>query len=657
MPLVPASLSFNAEGIPFSTAFDDVYHSSDGGFGQARHVFLDGNALPARWRGRQRFTILETGFGLGLNFLATWAAWRDDPAASETLHFVSCELHPFRREDLARLHATLAADSTFPAFASLAAQLQGQWPELVPGLHRLHLDGGRVTLTLAFGDATEGLRQLQARADALYLDGFSPAKNQALWSEEVCRQLARLAAPDATLATWSVAGEVRHNLIQAGFAVDKAPGFGGKRQMLRGRLAAAADALASPPPAETPPAGHALVVGAGLAGTSIAERLAARGWRVDLIETGDAPGQGASGNHAGVLRPLPSLDDNRLARLTRAGALYGLRHLRRLAEQGLPVRWAASGVLHLARDARHEEKQRATVEHHRYPESYLRYVSRSEASDIARWPLAHGGWWFPGGAWVQPPSLCAANLAAWPGRIHAHFGQAMHALRPAASGWQAVDAHGVVIAEAPVAILANGVAIAGMAEAAALPVRSARGQVAHLPATVGQAPDVVVCRLGYVSPAVDGMRCAGASFSVDDDETALRDTDHADNLAKLDFILPGYGNTLPPSATQVASGRVGFRPASPDRLPMVGAVPLSADALPPDTPLADIPRQPGLYAASGFGARGLVWASLVAEHLASQLHGDPSPLPRDLAEAIDPARYLLRQHRRRNAGAPRQPED
>ena len=172
-------------------------------------------------------------------------------------------------------------------------------------------------------------------------------------------------------------------------------------------------------------------------------------------------------------------------------------------------------------------------------------------------------------------------------------------------------------------------------------MRPARGQVSHLPATPGSAPKVVVCRLGYVSPEVDGMRCAGATFIADDAGTELREEEHRENLTKLDFMLPGYAAAYDPAHLE---GRVGFRPASPDRLPMIGAVP-AVTQIEKTTPLAEIPRQPGLYAASGFGARGLVWASLAGELLASQINGDPLPLERDLVDAMDPARYLLKPPR------------
>src|ERR1043165_2544320 len=105
MRIEPAAAAFDERGTPISGVYGDVYHSADSGPGQARHVFLSGNDLPARWRHARVFTILETGFGFGLNFLATWRAWLDDPARPERLHFVSIEKHPFDPHALSDLSA------------------------------------------------------------------------------------------------------------------------------------------------------------------------------------------------------------------------------------------------------------------------------------------------------------------------------------------------------------------------------------------------------------------------------------------------------------------------------------------------------------------------------------------------------------------------
>ncbi len=197
-------------------------------------MFLGGNDLPQRWRGLDRFVIVETGFGLGLNFLATWQAWREDPQRCGCLHFISFEKHPLSVTDLATAH------SSWPELEELAGQLRESWPTAaVAGEHRIGFDSGQVTLSLHLGDAEAQLsrRPLAVRADAFFLDGFSPARNPALWTPPLFELLAGLAAPGATLATWTVAGAVRKGLAAAGFVVSRAPGFGSKREMLRGAWA------------------------------------------------------------------------------------------------------------------------------------------------------------------------------------------------------------------------------------------------------------------------------------------------------------------------------------------------------------------------------------------------------------------------------------
>lgn len=632
VPLVAAELAFDGNGTPCAPAYGDVYHPAAGGLEQARHVFVKGNELPRRWRGRESFVILETGFGLGLNFLAAWQAWRDDPQRSTRLHFVSVEKHPFRAADLAHLHAAI------PELAPLAAQLHAQWPLPLPGLHRLHFADNRVALTLAFGDAPDLLPQLVAQADAIFLDGFAPAKNPDLWSDAVIGELRRLAAPGATVATWSVAAAVCRRLASADFLLERRPGFGRRREMLVGRL----------PGAVSPerPAGNTLgvptfldrrvaVVGAGIAGTSIAERLAARGFDVTLIDAAAGPAAGASGNPVGIIRPLPSLDDNRLSRLLRAGYLHAMRHLAALEAEGLPLRWGRSGVLHLARDAKHEETQRRAIAEQAPPPEFARFVEREEATRLAGWPVEAGGWWFAGGAWIVPPSLCAANLARHADRIGTRFGTAVARLERHGALWHLLGGDGGVIAEAPQVVLAAGAQVGRLVPERPLPVWPGRGTVSLLPAGSTPPLDIVACRLGYVTPAVDGIRCAGATMARDDASAPRRD-DHLENLQRLDMILPGFGKALDPA--QLA-GRTSFRPMSPDRLPLAG----------PLLPALDAPSD-GLHVLSGFGARGLVWAALTAELLASRIAGEPLPVAADLAAATEPARFLAKPPRRRPAG-------
>ncbi|MDO8348032.1 MAG: bifunctional tRNA (5-methylaminomethyl-2-thiouridine)(34)-methyltransferase MnmD/FAD-dependent 5-carboxymethylaminomethyl-2-thiouridine(34) oxidoreductase MnmC [Rugosibacter sp.] len=658
-PLVPAELAATGEGTPFSPLYDDVYHAAAGGLAQARQVFLGGNDLPARWLGAEHFTIGETGFGLGLNFLATWQAWQAAGAPCR-LDYVALEKHPFRRDNLAR------ALARFPELGAPAAELVSCWPPLIPGFHRLHFAGGRLTLTLLFGDAPHLLPQLVACFDALYLDGFAPAKNPEMWSAALLSALTRRCHDGTTLATWSVAGDLRRTLEHLGWTLERRPGFGGKREMLVASRPLAVSpsatarraffarppcsAVASPAPTfPAPGAGErkAIVIGAGLAGAAISERLASRGWRVELFERNPAPAQEASGNPAGILLPLLTKDDALAGRLSRACYLYALRRL-----AGLPgVRWSPCGVLQIARDDAHEDLQRATIDGQHLPTEFAAFLARDAAATLVGRPLAQGGWWFPGGGWVAPASFCIALLAAAGEHVRAHYGVAVTRITRAAGSWQAFAADGKLLAEAPHLILANAQAASALLpHPIPLTLTPIRGQISYLPPAAIGVPALrhVLCRNGYLTPPDAGTACLGASFDRDDQDIAMRSADHRGNLQRLEELLPGIlaGTAASIDAGQL-EGRVGIRTATRDRLPLVGALPapMTAEQASRLT-LATLPREKGLHVLLGLGARGMVWAPLLAELLASQMADEPLPLECGLADAVDPARFELRALRR-----------
>jgi tRNA 5-methylaminomethyl-2-thiouridine biosynthesis bifunctional protein len=629
LSLQPATLAFAPDGTPYSAEYDDLYHTVAGGLEQARQVFLAGNDLPARWCGQERFVILETGFGLGLNFLATWQAWRAAPGRPQRLHFLSVEKHPFTNTDLAILHAS------YPELAELSSRLRAVWPELTTGFHRMEFVDpglGTVILTLAFGDAIAAVPQFVGEAQAIYLDGFSPAKNPGLWSPQLLREIGLMAAPDATAATWSVAGSVRNALADAGFTVEKRSGFGYKRQT----LSAYRTGISEPemPPAER----HAIVIGGGLAGCLIGERLAARGWRVDLIERHGDVAQETSGNLTAAMLPVLSLDDNRMSRLNRACYLYGLRQIAEWHHDGANIDWAPCGVLQIARDAEHADKQREILARNGFPPDFVRFVDADEGAALAGLPVGGAGWWFAGGAWVNPASLCRAALARAGDNLQTHFNCGVDRLEHDGKNWTLYDAAGRTLASAPQLILAGATDIIRLPQAAHLPLFRFRGQVSHLPAPATAPLHSVVCREGYATPAYNGKHCVGASFHRGG-EPEMRDIDHAANLDRLQRMLPGYCADATPESV---SGRVGFRPVSPDKLPMLGQL-YHPDARPQGRDFSAVERWPGLHVASGYGARGLVWSMLMAELLASQLEGEPLPLESDLAATVDPARFLLRK--------------
>jgi len=572
---------------PYSPAFDDVYHSAAGGLAQVQHVFLAGNGLPGRWSRRDRFVILETGFGLGLNFLATWRSWKDDPARPRRLHYVAVEKHPFTLSDLRALH------EAYPDLRDEAAALHAAWPTLVSGGHRLEFrDGmrGDVVLTLFFADIAI-LRDLRLAADAVYLDGFAPAKNPEMWTHRVMRAISRLAAEEATVATWSVAGAVRDALQATGFAVEKRAGFGGKREMLVARNTRGGTRHA-------PTERKAVVVGAGLAGAAVCERLCTRGWEVELHERHAEPAQEASGNHAGTFHPIVTPDDSMFARLTRAGFLYALQRWTSLSA----VRYDRCGVLQLARNDKELASQRESTAG--LPADYAQYVSAEEASAHAGVSLGAPGVWFPEGGWIQPASLVRAQLDACGERLRRRFSSSLES-----------------VPEGRTVVLANSADAPMLCNVPHLRLRRVRGQLTYLAEDAIEAPHVVVLRGGLLLPPVDGVCVVGATYDLEDADAAVREDSHEGNLARLGAIV-GRSDAKP------IGGRVAFRAVTPDRLPVVGKI------------------SDGVYGAFAYGSRGLVWAALAAEIIACELEGEPLPVEGKLADALAPSRFRRRAESR-----------
>ncbi|MBK9135568.1 MAG: tRNA (5-methylaminomethyl-2-thiouridine)(34)-methyltransferase MnmD [Betaproteobacteria bacterium] len=716
-PITPAAIDFDADGVPFAPAFGDRYHARAGALGQAEHVFLRGNGLPQRWGARARFVILETGFGLGLNFLATWAAWRRDAARCDRLHYVAIDLHPPTRADLARVHAAVLGgdagggdrhsggnggdgeSAASAPMAPLAAQLRDAWPPLTGDLHRLAFDGGRVELLLAFGDAASWLRRLQLRADAIYLDGFAPEHNAAMWSEALFAALPPLCAAGATAATWSVARPVADGLAQHGFEVERAPGFAGKREMTVARFAPRHRAAPSPRrQSAMPSAREALVVGAGIAGATVARALAGQGLAVTVLEAAPAAATGGSGNMAGLARCLVARDDGAHARWHRAAALQAQREIAPLVGDGSSAGVIAGhlgGVLHLADDV-HDMRRRAAAA--AWPAELVQALDGEAAAALAGVPGLGPAWFFPGGGWVDPSTLVrhllggagaavacshrgdggpdAPSVLDLRGAITLRTGCRVERLQRRGSRWLACDERGVPLAEADVVVLANAADAARLAPGAAdvgsaanataaapyaWRVGRTRGQVTRLSAAdlrdagLPQPPLLPLARNGYLIPLPDGGALCGATQTSDDDDPALRDADHAHNLAVLRRLTRASRPAAPGAASDLSAldGRVGWRWHTDDRLPLIGALPLRDGAPGTAHALASrlaqprhVPRDAGLFVLAALGSRGITSAALAAHVLAAWICDPPMPVDTDLLDAVDAARYVSRAARR-----------
>lgn len=622
-PVAAGSLDFGDDGTPRSPDYGDVFHARAGAWAQARHVFLRGNGLPERWQGRRRFTVLETGFGLGNNFLATWQAWRQSAQRPARLDFVSIEKHPLRREDLARAHLRRHA----PEDQRLADALVAAWPPLTPDIHTLDFDDGRVRLLLVFADIAEALPELIAAADAFYLDGFAPARNPQMWDARVLSRLGRLAAPEATVATWSVARDVRDGLGAAGFSVQRAPGFGGKRDMTVGQFTPR-HVPASRPGRRSADARHVAVIGAGLAGAGVARALAAEQVSVQVFEAETAPAQQASGNPAGLFHGIVHAGDGPHARWLRAGALRMQHLLQPLLEHG-----AVAGAFGLLRSEREHPlaAMQALIAAQALPADWV------QAVDTTRGPA----WLYPGGGWCAPVPLVRAWLGA-PG-IRLHVRAQVESLQATARGWTLRDRAGRVMAEADAVVLANASGAPQlMGDDTAWPLRRQRGQVSSVTAADGPALQMPLADGGYALRLSPDRLLFGATAQNGDDDPACRESDHAHNLAVLERLT---GWQPPPGAP--LDGRVGWRLQASDRMPLLGPVPSDAppSGRPPLQP-RDVERLPGLYAAFAYGSRGLTQAALAGEVLAAWLTGAAMPLPARLLDAVDCARFAVRLNRK-----------
>jgi tRNA 5-methylaminomethyl-2-thiouridine biosynthesis bifunctional protein len=632
----PGSVELDPGGVPYSAAYGDVYASRAGALAQARHVFLRGSELPQRWQGRDQFVIVETGFGLGVNFLAAWQAWRDDPLRPRRLHFVSIELQPVDAATLARF----APDELAP----LAQQLADRWPPRLPGLHRRTFENDAIVLTLGFGDANELLPQLVLGADAFFLDGFAPDRNPGLWSPRVLGSLGRLAREDATVATWSTARVVRDGLAAAGFELQIAAGFGHKRAMLCARFAPRWRVRRHDVATAFEGERGALVIGAGIAGAHAARALVRRGWRVQVLERASSV-TGASAPPWGLLHPQVTSDDNDAARLTRAGFLLACEQLSRFAAAaktlGDPA-WRELGAFVQARDTVEAARWRAAALSLGLPENFARFHAPDEIAASLGAAPRQGGWWFPHAARIAAAPLCAALLDD--SRVTLRTGSSVARLRLRDDCWFAEGADGTTLAAAPVCVVAGAHDAPRLLNLKYAGVQAVRGQISLFAVPAALSLRAALGGGGTLVPVEPGVVAVGATYDFDaaDDPLDLARA-HAANRQRLARLLGE-----PVAATPIGCFDA-LRCVARDRLPLVGAVADETAALrsaPAGAHLADLPRQRGLYASFAFGSRGLALAPLAAELIAAQVEGEPWPIERRLAARIDVGRFLLHAVRR-----------
>jgi tRNA 5-methylaminomethyl-2-thiouridine biosynthesis bifunctional protein len=667
-----ANIHWREGDIPEARNYQDIYFSRQHGLEETEYVFLQHNQLQQRWQQLDAnkpgiFTIAETGFGTGLNFLAAWRLWQQVAPASWYLCFISVEKHPLRHHDLQR------ALNAWPQLQQQSAELLANYPVLIPGHHRIDFEGA--SLQLYLGDAINGFNQCLdsdhpqfaakngPKVDAWFLDGFAPAKNPDMWCDDLFRVIGQLSKPGTSCATFTAAGIVRRGLQSVGFDIEKVSGYGSKREMVRGvflqqtetekrfsRKGIKAPWALPPKPQNTQR--QASVIGGGMAGATIAYALAKRGWHVTLLERHNDIAQEASGNPQGILYTKLSHQAGLLNQFTLHSYLYATRFYRQLAKTGLlqSDSFDFCGMLQLAcSEKERQQLERLQNTFSAHPD-LAKFLSAEQASHIAGLSIDCPSLLFPQAGWIKPRLLCKQLLN------HPNINLQLHSdivsLQQEKNTWLLHDQQNQLLSRSDIVVIANSRDAQQFEQTRNLPFKAIRGQITVMPEQVSGLK-TVLCHEGYISPASDNQYCLGATFDNNDHETAVRGIDHQRNLQSLQQAVPAFfPDGIEAISPEQLSGRVSFRCTSPDYLPMIGPVPQLEQfeqdyALLKKNAHSDIPvagsYYPGLYINAGFGSRGLSAAPLCSEYLASLISHEPRPIGLELATALSPGRFKIRE--------------
>ena len=613
LPPLP-DLDWKPDGTPVAAAMDDVYYSAENGLEETRAVYLAACGLPERWSGRENFTVAELGFGTGLNLLALWQMWRTHrPSPTARLNFVSFEGFPMTATDAAR------ALSRWPELAEFSKTLIARWPERARGVQQIALTDG-LTFTLHIDDIASALPNSQFKADAWFLDGFSPAKNSAMWAPGIYPLLAERSAPGAKIGTFTVAGAVRRGLAEAGLTVSKQAGFGRKRDRLEAIVPEPAKALADPyrfAALKTAPKTVA-IVGAGIAGASLAHAFAGRA-KVTLFDRAPGHAQGASGNPLALLMPRLDAGDTGPARALLASYLFA-----RNTYKDQP----GTHSLTVEHRPRNETDKARFAKLHADPPFSPDLLSAHPSGGLAH----HGA------LILEPKKLIEAMLAPTEQRYGAPCQIDM-------------DARSIDGETFDMIVLANGMGISRFAQTDWLPLEARLGQV-----ETGRADHELTAAIaaGHYALALGQTRLWGATFTPFEGDIPEMSADmitaaSAENDAALTALaLPGWNDVARRTT------RAGLRATTPDKLPFAGPAPnfkacvetlsnLRNGIAPSRTP----PTHEGIWLLGGLGARGFTFAPWLAAHIAACAFNTPSPMGRTEAKLISPLRFIYRGLKRK----------
>ncbi|WP_262695461.1 tRNA (5-methylaminomethyl-2-thiouridine)(34)-methyltransferase MnmD [Kordiimonas aquimaris] len=634
------------EGVPVSSKFDDPYYSLDGGLAESRYVFYQGAHIQELFRNSDHVVIGETGFGTGLNFLATWQAWLSDNDKPR-MTFISAEAYPLSVSDLKKAH------SAFPELAEFSETLCAKWPPPSSGIHSISFENGTITLLLLFGDATDVFSKLSAKVDAWYLDGFAPAKNPNMWTDELFKQMARLSKPHATVATFTAAGFVRRGLIANGFSIQKTPGFGRKRERLVGKYKSPDSKQTQIPPsvpqwARYEPSNHKTVaiIGAGIGGLMVAHALKKRG--VDVLLFKDpASGNTSEKLPAAILAPKFIMGASPEQRFYSMAFAFAAQHAAYIDEKH-----SVQGIRFVAKTLEDKARLKKIAALYQWPDNWM-------ALDGEHIVL-------PKGHSLNPRAIIPKLSEDL--RIETH---PIQKIQHSNGGWQLLDPSNNLIIEADTVVLAAGLDSHNILKQSNLEgvygkrhpeLRANAGQmeiVANNSASL--ASQMAISFDGYLTaplPSDDENSFRGIGSTYERLE-AIPNAPPPSTMHKRQEILQNlYDNTgIRIKNTDVANSWTGLRATVFDHLPFAGPIPQWGDLIEVCQPLTldaknrlhrDVKLHAGLYMLAGLGSKGFQYAPILGEYIAAMITDDPLPLPTDLMARLHPARGIIRELVRSN---------
>jgi tRNA 5-methylaminomethyl-2-thiouridine biosynthesis bifunctional protein len=656
-----------SDGIPVSTEFNDVYFHDTNGAMEARYVFLEGNNLESRWHAQSpnHFSIAETGFGTGLNFLCAWDLWLKNSQSSQHLHFLSVERFPLNKDCL------IKALSLWPEFKLLTQILIEQYPPLINGWHTLHLPnpselGGHVVLHLFFGDVHDWLPQIDGEIDAWFLDGFTPSRNPDMWNEAVFLQIAKLTPFNGTAATFTAASDIQRSFKAAGFKVSKRKGYGPKREMVMASQqftngpqrpkwlcdkpwlvnhAIRSSGERQPNTQSSEADKTVTIIGAGISGCTTAFSLAKRGWKVTVIDK-NTMASGASGNAQGVVYAKLSAKMNLHSRFYLSGYLFSLINLKRQ----LPDKknWDNCGVLQLATNDKEVKRQQRFCEEYSLDDVVIG-VNRQQASDLAGIDIPYPGLFFKDGAWVYPQAWCKQLLNHQNITLLENTQAEKITQLDSDNRWLVELTSKADDIQSQVLVICNANDASLLDHLSFLPTKPVAGQVTQLPAQSLKL-NTVLCGDHYVAPAHNGQLNFGASYRIKSDNTDVLESDNSANIDNLTSSFASIQDQLNLAVEPI--GRASVRCTSPDYTPIAGPICDSQLFLEDFARLKKNRKwkfqQPakfieGLYINIAHGSRGLTSAPLCSELITAQITGEPLPMPKEQANMLNPNRFLVNE--------------